>query len=159
PSSPALSYTDFDVLPLEIPALSALSASVGYIVPDTLQGGHWVITDAVGNGVSFVLSFVTEPLDLRYDGVDVRLVSVTYIEGQITSHRRIYNGRSETLHVTRDDIWLAVGYAPEPPGPRSTAEGLAPFDLLPEQAVDRTLVWYWGGEPYSSMVVGDYRFA
>lgn len=159
PSSAALTYTDFDVLPLEIPALSALSASVGYIVPDTLQGGHWVITDTAGNGVSFVLSFAAEPLDLRYDGVDVRLVSVTYVEGQITTHLRIYNGRTETLHFTQDDIWLALGYAPEPPGPRNPAEGLTPFDLLPEQAVDLTLVWYWGGEPYASMGVGDYRFA
>lgn len=159
PGSAALTYTDFDALPLEIPALSALSASVGYIVPDTLQGGRWVITDTVGNGVSFTLSFATEPLDLRYDGVDVRLVSVTYLEGQITTHLRIYNGRTETLHFTQDDIWLALGYAPEPPGPRNPAEGLTPFDLLPEQAVDLTLVWYWGGEPYASMGVGEYRFA
>jgi len=159
PGSAALSYTDYDALPLEIPALSALSASVGYIVPATLQSGHWVITDTNGNGVSFVLSFATEPLDLRYDGVDVRLVSVTYVEGQITTHLRIYNGRSETLHFTQDDIWLALGYAPEPPGPRNPAEGLTPFDLLPEQAVDLTLVWYWGGEPYASMGVGEYRFA
>ena len=159
PSSAALTYTDFDVLPLEIPVLSALSASVGYIVPDTLQGGRWVITDTAGNGVSFTLSFTTEPLDLRYDGVDVRLVSVTYVEGQITTHLRIYNGRTETLHFTQDDIWLALGYAPGPPGPRNPAEGLTPFDLLPEQAVDLTLVWYWGGEPYASMGVGDYRFA
>jgi hypothetical protein len=159
PNSVALTYTDFDGLPLEIPALSALSTSVGYIVPATLQGGRWVMTDTAGNGVSFVLSFASEPLDLRYDGVDVRLVSVTYIEGQITTHLRIYNGRAETLHFTQDDIWLALGYAPEPPGPRNPAEGLAPFDLLPEQAVDLTLVWYWGGEPYASMGVGDYRFA
>ncbi len=159
PNGIALSYTDFDALPLEIPALSSLSASVGYIVPDTLQGGHWVISDAVGNGVSFVFSFVTEPLDLRYDGVDVRLVSVTYVEGQITTHLRIYNGRTETLHFTQDDIWLALGYAPEPPGPRNPAESLTPFDLLPEQAVDLRLVWYWAGEPYASMGVGDYRFA
>ncbi|MCA0454929.1 MAG: hypothetical protein LCI00_13225 [Chloroflexi bacterium] len=159
PGSAALTHTDYDVLPLEIPALSALSASVGYIVPDTLQGGRWVITDTGGNGVSFTLSFATEPLDLRYDGVDVRLVSVTYLEGQITTHLRIYNGRTETLHFTQDDIWLALGYAPEPPGPRNPAEGLTPFDLLPEQAVDLTLVWYWGGEPYASMGVGDYRFA
>jgi hypothetical protein len=159
PSSAALTYTDFDVLPLEIPVLSALSASVGYIVPDTLQGGRWVITDTTGNGVSFTLSFATEPLDLRYDGVDVRLVSVTHLEGQITTHLRIYNGRTETLHFTQDDIWLALGYAPEPPGPRNPAEGLTPFDLLPEQAVDLRLVWYWGGEPYASMGVGDYRFA
>jgi hypothetical protein len=159
PSSAALSYTDFDVLPLEIPALSSLSASVGYIVPATLQSGRWLITDTAGNGISFTLSFATEPLDLRYDGVDVRLVSVTYVEGQITTHLRIYNGRAETLHFTQDDIWLALGYAPEPPGPRNPAEGLTPFDLLPEQAVDLTLVWYWGGEPYGSMGVGEYRFA
>ncbi|MBL8163208.1 MAG: hypothetical protein JNJ61_14570 [Anaerolineae bacterium] len=158
-SNTALSYTDYDALPLEIPALSALSASVGYIVPDTLQSGHWVITDTTGNGVSFVLSFATEPLDLRYDGVDVRLVSVSYVEGQITTHLRIYNGRTETLHFTQDDIWLALGYAPEPPGPRNPAEGLTPFDLLPEQAVDLRLVWYWGGEPYASMGVGEYMFA
>ena len=159
PSSAALTYTDFDVLPLEIPALSALSASVGYIVPDTLQGGRWIVTDTAGNGVSFTLSFATAPLDLRYDGVDVRLVSVTHLEGQITTHLRIYNGRTETLHFTQDDIWMALGYAPEPPGPRNPAEGLTPFDLLPEQAVDLTMVWYWGGEPYASMGVGEYRFA
>lgn len=159
PSSAALTYTDFDALPLEIPALSSLFASVGYIVPDTLQGGRWVITDTAGNGVSFTLSFATAPLDLRYDGVDVRLVSVTYLAGQITTHLRIYNGRAEPLHFTQDDIWLALGYAPEPPGPRNPAEGLTPFDLLPEQAVDLTLVWYWGGEPYASMGVGEYRFA
>lgn len=159
PSSAALSYTDFDVLPLEIPVLSALSASVGYIVPDTLQGGRWIISDTTGNGASFALSFATEPLDLRYDGVDVRLVSVTYVEGQITTHLRIYNGRTEALHFTQDDIWLALGYAPEPPGPRNPAEGLTPFDLLPEQAVDLRLVWYWDGEPYASMGVGEYRFA
>jgi len=159
PGSAALPYTDFDALPLEIPALSALSASVGYIVPDALQGGRWIVTDTTGNGVSFTLSFATEPLNLHYDGVDVRLVSVTYVEGQITTHLRIYNGRTETLHLTQDDIWLALGYAPEPPGPRNPAEGLTPFDLLPEQAVDLTLVWYWGGEPYASMGVGDYRFA
>jgi hypothetical protein len=159
PNGIALSYTDFDALPIEIPALSSLFASVGYIVPDTLQGGRWVITDTAGSGVSFVLSFATEPLDLRYDGVDVRLVSVTYIEGQITTHLRIYNGRTEILHFTQDDIWLALGYAPEPPGPRNPAEGLTPFDLLPEQAVDLMLLWYWGGEPYASMGVGEYRFA
>jgi hypothetical protein len=34
-----------------------------------------------------------------------------------------------------------------------------PFDLLPEQAVDLTLMWFWDGEPYASMGVGDYRFA
>lgn len=159
PSSAALAYTAYDTLPAEIPPLSSLSASVGYIVPRTLGGGRWLVTDTAGSGVTFTLSFAAPPLDVRYDGVDVRLVSVTYAEGQVTTHLRIYNGRAEPLHFTQDDIWLALGYAPEPPGPRNPAEGLIPFDLLPEQAVDLTLVWYWGGEPYASMGVGDYRFA
>jgi hypothetical protein len=159
PNSAALTYTDYASLPAEIPGLSSLSASVGYIVPRTLQSGRWLVTDTAGNGVSFKLSFAAPPLDLHYDGVDVRLVSVTYIDGQISTRLRIYNGREETLHFTQDDIWLALGYAPEPPGPRNPAEGLTPFDLLPEQAVDLKLVWYWAGEPYASMGVGDYRFA
>jgi hypothetical protein len=29
---------------------------------------------------------------------------------------------------------------------------------MSEQAVDLTLVWYWGSEPYASMGVGEYRF-
>ncbi|MEO8608802.1 MAG: hypothetical protein ABI690_13005 [Chloroflexota bacterium] len=159
PNSAALTYTDYAALPAEIPALSSFSASVGYIVPRTLQSGRWLVTDTAGNGVSFALSFAAPPLDLRYDGVDVRLVSVTYIDGEITTRLRIYNGRTEALHFTQDDIWLALGYAPEPPGPRNPAEGLTPFNLLPEQAVDLTLVWYWTGEPYASMGIGDYRFA
>ena len=159
PSSTALTLTDFDALPIEIPALSSLSASVGYIVPRTLQSGRWLVTDTAGRGVSFDVTFAAPPLDLSYDGVDVRLVSATYGEGRLTTHLRIYNGRADALHFTQDDILLALGYAPEPPGPRNPAEGLAPFDLLPEQAVDLRLVWVWGGEPYASMGVGEYRFA
>lgn len=152
-------FSRYDPLPSEIPSLSSLSASVDFIVPRTLQSGHWLVTDNAGNGVSFTLSFATPSPDLHYDGVDVRLVSVTHIEGQITTQLRIYNGRAETLHFTQDDIWLALGYASEPPGPRSPAEGLTPFDLLPEQAVDLTLVWYWADEPYASMGIWDYIFA
>ncbi len=159
PNSAALTYTDYAALSTEIPSLSSLSASVGYIVPRTMQSGRWLVTDTAGNGVSFTLSFAAPPLDLRYDGVDVRLVSVTYSDGEITTRLRIYNGRTEPLHFTQDDIWLSLGYAPEPPGPRNPAEGLTPFDLLPEQAVNLTLVWYWVGEPYASMGVGEYRFA
>jgi hypothetical protein len=159
PNSAALTYTDYAALPAEVSSLSSLSASVGYIVPRSVQSGRWLVTDTTENGVSFNLSFAAPPLDLHYDGVDVRLVSVTYINGQITTRLRIYNGRTELLHFTQDDIWLALGYAPEPPGPRNPAEGLTPFDLLPEQAVDLTLVWYWSGEPYASMGVGEYAFA
>jgi len=84
---------------------------------------------------------------------------VTTLDGQITTVIRIYNGQTETLRLIQDDVWLALGFAPNPPGPRNPAEGLIPFDLLPEQAVDLTLVWYWRGEPYATLGVGEYRFA
>jgi hypothetical protein len=158
-NSAALSSASYDGLPVLIPALSSLSASVGYVVPRTLASGRWMVTDLDGKSVSFTVMLTPPALDVRYDGIDVRLVSVTSAEGQITTKLRIYNGRAEPLHFSQDDIWLALGYAPEPPGPRNPAEGLMPFDLLPEQAVDLTLVWYWNGEPYASMGVGDYRFA
>jgi hypothetical protein len=47
----------------------------------------------------------------------------------------------------------------DPPGPRNPAEGMQPFELLPEQAVNLTLVWYWADEPYAAFQVGSYRFA
>ena len=90
--------------------------------------------------------------------VDVRLVSVTTVDGQITTRLRIYNGGSEAVTFTQDDIWLSLGYAADPPGPRNPAEGLQPFTLLPEQAVDLTLVWYRADEPYAALQVGSYRF-
>lgn len=38
-----------------------------------------------------------------------------------------------------------------PPGPRTPAEGLARFDLLPDQAANVTLIWAWAGEPFGSL--------
>lgn len=54
------------------------------------------------------------------------------LEGQITTRLRIYNGQTTPVTFTPDDIWLALGYATEPPGPRNPAEGMQPFELLPE---------------------------
>ncbi len=152
---------DYAPLPIDIPALASFPVTVGYLVPRSFVGGRWLLTDLVDNNVAFrfTLEMQSPPLEVRYNGIDVRVVSFTHQTGQVTTLLRIYNGQSETLHITQDDIWLAFGYAPQPPGPRNPAEGLTPFDLLPEQAVDLTLVWYWAGEPYASLGVGDYRFA
>jgi len=54
---------------------------------------------------------------------------------------------------------LALGYVENPPGPRAPAEGLMPFDLLPGQAADMTLVWLWQNEPYASLGVGAWRYS
>ena len=148
PNTLALDIADYDAIPLNIPSLSLIPASVGYIVPVDFPSGRLVISDSGGQAVSFRFTLTTPEIEVQYDGVDVRLVSVTTIEGQTTP-----------VIFTPDDIWLALGYAPDPPGPRTPAEGMQPFELLPEQAVNLTLVWYWAGEPYASMGVGEYRFA
>lgn len=159
PNTLALDSANFPPLPTRLEALSQFSASVGYVVPTTLNGGRWLVTDADGNGIAFMVRLPSVELPpVAFAGIDVRVVSVTTLDGQLTTVLRIYNGQTETLHLTQDDIWLALGFAPSPPGPRNPAEGLTPFDLLPEQAVNLTLVWYWRGEPYATLGVGEYRF-
>ena len=91
--------------------------------------------------------------------VDVEVISIATTPGRLTARLRIYNGGTVSQRFTPDDIWLALGYAPNPPGPRIPAEGMQPFDLLPEQAADLTLVWYWADEPHAALHVGIYGFA
>ncbi|MBZ0280767.1 MAG: hypothetical protein K8L97_08490 [Anaerolineae bacterium] len=159
--TPVSANGNYAPLPNTIPVMASFSATVGYLVPRSFAGGRWLLTDLAGNSAAFRfrLETLTPLLEVHYNGIDVRVVSITHQPEQVTTLLRIYNGQSESLHITQDDIWLAFGYAPQPPGPRNPAEGLSPFDLLPEQAVDLTLVWYWGGEPYASLGVGEYRFA
>ena len=159
PNALALDAADYDAVPLNIPSLALIPSSVGYLVPTDFPGGRLVISDGGGQAVSFRFTVTAPELEVQYDGIDVRLVSVTTVDGQITTRLRIYNGQTIPIAFTQDDIWLALGYAPDPPGPRNPAEGMQPFDLLPEQAVDLTLVWYRSDEPYAALQVGRYRFA
>lgn len=99
------------------------------------------------------------PTPIPFIGLDVQIVSVTTSEGQITTRLRLYNGGAAPVPITPDDLWLALGYAENPPGPRLPAVGLIPFDLLPGQAADITLTWVWQDEPYASLGVGAWRFA
>ena len=90
--------------------------------------------------------------------LDVQVVSVETTQGHITVRLRIFNGQSQPVHITPDTIWLALGYAPEPSGPRVPAEGLVAFDLLSGQAADFTLIWSWSGDPYGSLWVSNYHY-
>jgi hypothetical protein len=83
---------------------------------------------------------------------------VETVPGRLTARLRLFNGQAEAVRITPDMIWLALGYTPEPPGPRIPAEGLTPFDLLPGQAADVTIHWAWAGEPFADLSVGGYRF-
>ncbi|MBK8139217.1 MAG: hypothetical protein KA401_00660 [Anaerolineae bacterium] len=63
------------------------------------------------------------------------------------------------IPISPDDVWLALGYVENPPGPRVPAEDLAPFTLLPGQAADLTLVWVWSGELHGIVGIGGHHFA
>ena len=158
PNTLALDAPDYGAIPVKIPSLSLIPASVGYLVPADFSGGRLVISDESGQAVAFRFTLTSPEIDVQYDGIDVRLVSVTMLAGQISTRLRIYNGQTTPVTFTPDDIWLALGYAPDPPGPRNPAEGMQSFELLPEQAVNLTLVWYWTDEPYAALQVGSYRW-
>jgi hypothetical protein len=91
--------------------------------------------------------------------LEVQVISVDTVPGRITARLRLFNGQTQPVPITPDTIWLALGYAPEPSGPRVPAQALAPFDLLPGQAADLTLYWMWEGEPFATFGVGMYLFS
>jgi len=93
------------------------------------------------------------------DLLHVDIISVETIPGQIIVRLRAYNGQSEPVEIRPEDISIAFGYEPQPPGPWVTAESLEPFTLLPGQAVDLTLHWAWAEEPYATLHFGDYQYA
>ncbi len=88
----------------------------------------------------------------------MQVIEAATTPGRLTTRLWLYNDGATTIHITPDDITLALGYAENPPGPRIPAAGIRPFDVLPGQAVDLILVWRWGGEPFGSLEVGGWRF-
>jgi hypothetical protein len=98
------------------------------------------------------------PIPAR-DLLHVELISAETVEGRVTIWLRAYNGQSEPVEVRPEDISIAFGYEPQPPGPWIPADGLEPFTLLPGQAADLSLVWPWSGEPYAMLRFGVYRYA
>jgi hypothetical protein len=102
---------------------------------------------------------IPSPTAVPFGGMNMQVIAITSTEQQITTRVRLYNESNLSIPITPEDIWLALGYTENPPGPRTPAETLAPFELLPGQAADITIVWVWQGEPFASLGVGDYRFA
>jgi hypothetical protein len=99
------------------------------------------------------------PTALPFAGLDVQVVRVTYEQSKLTTRLRMYNGGGEMMSFTPEALWLALGYAENPPGPRVPADGMTPFDLLPGQAADVTLIWLWQGEPFAGLGIGAYQYA
>jgi len=93
-----------------------------------------------------------------FEDVDVQIISVTTQDGRLNTRFRIYNGGTQPMSISPDDITLKLGYETDPIGPLTPAEGLEPFALLSEQVVDLTLIWTWDREPYVSLHVGHYHY-
>jgi hypothetical protein len=98
------------------------------------------------------------PIPAR-DLLHVEIISVETIDGMLTIRLRAYNGQADPVDIRPEDISIAYGYEPQPPGPWTPANGLEPFTLLPGQATNLTLQWAWAGEPFSVMKLGQYLYA
>jgi hypothetical protein len=127
--------------------------------PDQELEREGLLTTALALPTPFATVPVPTATPIPFAGLDVQLIAVTTLDGQVTTRLRLYNAGGETQRFTPNDIWIAFGYAENPPGPRTPAEGLTPFDLLPGQAADVELVWPWAIEPYASLGVGGWRWS
>ncbi|MBL8153630.1 MAG: hypothetical protein JNM70_05540 [Anaerolineae bacterium] len=145
--------TDADGLPTATRTLVMASYS-----PDQELEREGLLTAALALPTPFPTMPAPTEMPIPFVMLDVQLIAVTTLDGQVTTWLRLYNAGGEPLRFTPDDIWMAFGYAENPPGPRIPAEGMTPFDLLPGQAADVTLVWAWAGEPYGSLAVAGWLF-
>lgn len=144
------------------PTASRLLVLATYPPEQELSRGDMLAADLVDLPVVDVTPTPPMPTATPFPARDllhVDVISVETVEGQITIRLRAYNGQSEPVDIRPEDIAIAFGFAPQPPGPWATAEGLEPFTLLPGQAVDLTLHWAWAGEPYSTFRILSYKFA
>ncbi len=144
------------------PTASRLLVLATYPPEQELSRGDVLAADLVDLPVVEVTPTLPMPTATPFPARDllhVDVISVVTIDGRITVQLRAYNGQSEPVDFGSADIAIAFGFAPQPPGPWTTADGLEPFTLLPGQAVDLTLHWAWAGEPYAMLRFGVYRYA
>jgi hypothetical protein len=94
--------------------------------------------------------------DLLY----VELVSVaTSPDGYFVTNLRLYNGQAEPVNLYPEDIQIAFGHRPNPPGPWTSATGFEEVVILAGQALDLQLVWIWEDQqPFLLFHAMNYRF-
>jgi len=131
---------------------------------DIEQSGAQAITDLQSNNdLSGLNGFLQQP----GHQADVEVVAVLSqpTAKAVTVTLRVFNARQSTVQIGPDSLWIAFGYERDPIGPRVPAEGLAPFDLLPGQAVNLSVSFPWSGEPFATLgtdglgINGTYQFA
>ncbi|GIK64268.1 MAG: hypothetical protein BroJett018_20620 [Chloroflexota bacterium] len=100
------------------------------------------------------------PLPAR-DLLYVELVSVVFSpDGYLVTKLRFYNGQYEPVTLYPDDIQIAFGNQPSPPGPWAAASSLEEMTILPGQAGDLTITWAWEGKlAYATLQILGYTFS
>ncbi len=100
------------------------------------------------------------PLPAR-DLLYVELVSVeTSPDGYLVTSLRFYNGQFDPVTLYPDDIQMAFGNQPNPPGPWIPTTNLAEMTILPGQAATLTITWLWEDQmQFISLDVLTYRFS
>ncbi len=99
------------------------------------------------------------PLPAR-DLLYVELVSAaTSPDGYLVTELRLYNDQFEPVTLYPDDIRIAFGNRPNPPGPWQPAEGFDELAILPGQALDLSITWAGQNKKYFTFQVLLYQFA
>jgi hypothetical protein len=99
------------------------------------------------------------PLPAR-DLLYVELVEVgASPDGYLVTQLRLYNGQFEPVTLFPDDIQIAFGNQPNPPGPWITTTGFEEMTILPGQALDLSIMWDWENHlPFATLNLLNYRF-
>lgn len=101
----------------------------------------------------------TTPLPAR-DQLYVELVKAAVSpEGYLVTDLRLYNGQFEPVTLYAEDVQIAFGHQPQPPGPW-TPSTLATMSILPGQALDLTITWRWEKSmSHGMLLVLGYQFS
>lgn len=99
------------------------------------------------------------PLPAR-DLLYVELVSAaTSPDGYLLTELRLFNPSFEAVTIYPDDIQIAFGNRPNPPGPWIPAVGFDEMTILPGQAMDLNITWAWEGQmAFATLELLNYRF-
>jgi len=94
------------------------------------------------------------------DLLHVELVSAaTSPDGYLVTELRLYNGQFEPVTIYPQDIQIAFGHQPNPPGPWQPAERFEELVILPGQALDLSIMWRWEDRMlFSILAIIHFRF-
>lgn len=119
-----------------------------------ITASYWAEQEVSADGALIALdgtslpTVTSAPTATPVERLDVQLIAVHTSSGYLKAQLRIVNRRLSAVEFTPDSIWLVLGYSPQPTEPRTPAEGLAPFKLLPGQAVDLAVFWKYDMEQF-----------